>query len=159
MEAGKAFDIRPFGVEAQRLLRLEKGPIIIGQDTDGLTFPAEANMSWAIAGKKSFHIGKRSTEIQSRREQTRSLVGFTLPAHSTLPREANLTLKGNDIAGRITSVAHSTTLNKIIGLTYVLPEQSEVGTSFDIKLSDGSLISIEVVSLPFYDHENLRQGM
>src|SRR6202035_1165820 len=39
LEAGRGFDIKPFGVEAQRLLRLEKGHIIIGQDTDGLTHP------------------------------------------------------------------------------------------------------------------------
>ena len=39
MEAGKPFGIRPFGVEAQRVLRLEKGHIIVGQDTDGLTNP------------------------------------------------------------------------------------------------------------------------
>jgi sarcosine oxidase subunit alpha len=33
----QAHGIRPFGVEAQRLLRLEKGHIIVSQDTDGLT--------------------------------------------------------------------------------------------------------------------------
>ena len=34
MEAGGEENIQPFGIEAQRLLRLEKGHIIIGQDTD-----------------------------------------------------------------------------------------------------------------------------
>ena len=42
MAAGAAVGIRPFGVEAQRLLRLEKGHMIVGQDTDGLTTPLEA---------------------------------------------------------------------------------------------------------------------
>ena len=42
MAAGAPFGIRPFGVEAQRVLRLEKGHIIVGQDTDGLTHPYEA---------------------------------------------------------------------------------------------------------------------
>ena len=41
LEAGKASDIKPFGVEAQRLLRLEKGHLIFGQDTDGNTNPFE----------------------------------------------------------------------------------------------------------------------
>ncbi len=36
--AGSA-GVRPFGVEAQRVLRLEKGHIIVGQDTDALTSP------------------------------------------------------------------------------------------------------------------------
>jgi sarcosine oxidase subunit alpha len=45
MTAGAAYKIQPFGVEAQRLLRLEKGHLIVGQDTDGLTTPLEANWS------------------------------------------------------------------------------------------------------------------
>jgi sarcosine oxidase subunit alpha len=49
MAAGGTAGIKPFGVEAQRVLRLEKGHIIIGQDTDGLTHPLEADMAWAIA--------------------------------------------------------------------------------------------------------------
>jgi sarcosine oxidase subunit alpha len=86
-------------------------------------------------------------------------VGFILPGELILPEEANLTLNSEDIAGRITSVAHSTTLDKTIGLCYVTPEQSEVGTTFDIKLSDGTRISAEVVERPFYDPENLRQAL
>ena len=62
MEAGGDVGIRPFGVEAQRVLRLEKGHIIVGQDTDGLTFPLEADMEWAIASKKPFFVGQRAIE-------------------------------------------------------------------------------------------------
>ena len=158
LEVGKEFACKPVGVEAQRLLRLEKGHIIVGQDTDGLTVPEEAAMSWAVAKKKPFHIGKRSCEIFASREQTRCLVGFILPARSKMPEESNLTLLGNDIAGRITSVAYSPALRKIIGLAYVRPEQGDIGSHFEIKLSDGKRISAEVVELPFYDPENARQA-
>ena len=53
MAAGAEAGIVPFGVEAQRLLRLEKAHIIIGQDTDGLTTPLEAGLDWAL--KTIFH--------------------------------------------------------------------------------------------------------
>src|SRR5690606_37959729 len=76
MAAGRPFGIRPFGVEAQRVRRLEKGHIIVGQDTDGLTHPYEADMAWAINRKKPFFVGGRSIEIQMRRGLTRKLVGF-----------------------------------------------------------------------------------
>ena len=36
LSSGARYGIRPFGVEAQRMLRLEKGHIIVGQDTDGV---------------------------------------------------------------------------------------------------------------------------
>jgi len=54
MQAGDEFDIKPFGVEAQRVLRLEKGHVIIGQDTDAMSNPMEVQMGWAIAKKKPF---------------------------------------------------------------------------------------------------------
>ena len=78
MEAGKPFGIVPFGVEAQRILRLEKGHIIVGQDTDGLTHPAEANMEWALAKKKPFYVGKRAVDMQMAKGITRKLAGFAL---------------------------------------------------------------------------------
>ena len=65
-EAGKAHEIRPFGVEAQRILRLEKGHIIIGQDTDAMTTPDEVGMTWAIAKNKPFFVGGRSIELRRR---------------------------------------------------------------------------------------------
>ena len=46
MDAGRPFDITPFGVEAQRIMRLEKGHFIVGQDTDGLTDPLMVNLAW-----------------------------------------------------------------------------------------------------------------
>ena len=45
MEAGAEWDIRPFGLMAQRLLRLEKGHIIVSQDTDFDAYSAFASQS------------------------------------------------------------------------------------------------------------------
>ncbi|MEK9136679.1 MAG: (2Fe-2S)-binding protein, partial [Bacteroidota bacterium] len=47
MAAGEEFGIAPFGGEAQRVLRLEKAHIIVGQDTNALSDPFSANMEWA----------------------------------------------------------------------------------------------------------------
>ncbi|HZW29945.1 MAG TPA: 2Fe-2S iron-sulfur cluster-binding protein, partial [Isosphaeraceae bacterium] len=63
LEAGRSHQIRPFGVEAQRVLRLEKGHVIIGQDTDGLTHPVEAGLGWAVKRDKPFFVGQRSLAI------------------------------------------------------------------------------------------------
>ena len=70
--------IVPFGVEAQRVLRLEKGHIIVGQDTDGLTFPQEADMAWAISRRKPHFVGKQAIEAQAGRGLHRKLAGFLL---------------------------------------------------------------------------------
>lgn len=159
MEAGKAHDIRPFGVETQRLLRLEKGHVIIGQDTDGMTSPAEIDMHWAIARSKPFFVGKRAVEILEAQEPIRKLVGFTLPRGSSQPLEGHLVLKGADISGNVTSCEYSQTLGQIIGLAYCAPEQATPGQLLPIRVEGGEMVQATVVQLPFYDPENQRQEL
>ncbi len=160
MEAGRPHGIRPFGVEAQRVLRLEKGHIIVGQDTDGLTHPYEADMAWAVARNKPFFMGGRAIEIQAGRGLTRKLVGFTIEDPTApVPEECHLVIRGADIVGRVTSAVRSPSLGKIIGLAYVAPDQAEVGTSFDIRVGGGRMIQGKTAPIPFYDPGNKRQEM
>jgi len=160
MDAGAAQGIRPFGVEAQRVLRLEKGHIIIGQDTDAMSHPHEVDMAWAIAKKKPFFVGGRSIELRLRQPTTRKLAGFAIdePIHE-MPGESNLVLRGNAIAGFVTSVVRSPNLERVIGLAYVHPDDAEVGKPIEIKLDSGRRLGAEVVPLPFYDPDNQRQEM
>ena len=160
MEAGRASAMKPFGVEAQRLLRLEKGHIIIGQDTDGETTPYEADMTWAIARKKPFFVGERALAIQMRRPLARKLVGFTLTdASAPMPEECHLVVRDGEITGRVTSAAYSPILDRVIGLAYVAPEQAEPGRRFAIRAGGGRMIEGQVVVVPHYDPENKRQEM
>ncbi len=158
--AGAAFGIRPVGIEAQRVLRLEKGHLIAGQDTDGLTHPAEAGMEWAVGRKKADFIGKAAMTFLEAKPQTRRLVGFELAdSNGPVPEECHLVIRSGDIAGRVTSVAHSPTLGKVIGLAYVAPDQAEAGTVFAIRAGGGRMVNARVVPTPFYDPENARQEM
>lgn len=159
IKTGKKFEIQPFGVEAQRLLRLEKGHIIVGQDTDGLTIPQEANMEWAIAKKKPYYQGKRAIEAINARQANRKLVGFTLSNESPMPKECNLIINNTEIIGRVTSISHSPSLNKIIGLAFVSSEKSDPGQIIQIKLSNGKMIAAQVCQTPFYDPDNKRQEL
>lgn len=159
MDAGSEYAIRPFGVEAQRLLRLEKGHIIIGQDTDGLTQPDEAGLEWAVKMDKAFFVGQRSVDIVRRRGARQKLVGFELDAigASTTPRECHLVVRNGAIAGRVTSIAWSDTLGKHVGLAFVAPDMVEMGSPFFIRADGGTMVQARVVPTPFYDAEGLRQ--
>jgi sarcosine oxidase subunit alpha len=161
-QAGKQHGIRPFGVEAQRILRLEKAHVIVSQDTDGLTNPHEANMAWAVKDDKPFFIGQRSLRIIRPRPLKRILVGFTLDKTLTdneakRPKECHLIIENKEIVGRLTSVTRSPTLNQVIGLAFVAPDRSQPGTQFQIRLDDGSLVTATVVETPFYDPKAERQ--
>ena len=149
--------LRPFGVEAQRVLRLEKGHFIVGQDTDGLTDPYEANALWAVAMKKPFFIGQRSLRILQARGPRQKLVGIEVLEPGRLPKECHLIIHEGEIAGRVTSVTRSQALNKSIGLAMLSPALAEVGRDLRIRVDNGELLAARVAAAPFYDPQNLRQ--
>ena len=155
--AGAPRALRPFGVEAQRVLRLEKGHFIVGQDTDGLTDPNEANAMWAVAMKKPFFVGQRSLAILQARGPRQKLMGIELASEAPLPKECQLVIDKGAIAGRVTSVVRSRALNKSIGLAMLSPELAEVGRDIQIRIDDGAIVPARVAAAPFYDPKNLRQ--
>ena len=159
MEAGQPHGIRPFGVEAQRLLRLEKGHLIIGQDTDALTNPFEANLEWALGKDKPFFVGQRSLAIVRSQPLTRRLVGITFPPGyvGPLPEECHLVMAGQEIVGRVTSLARRSTLGRPLGLAFVRPDLARPGTLIGIRGGDAQPITAQVAALPFYDPRNERQ--
>ena len=159
MEAGAGHGIRPFGVEAQRLLRLEKGHIILGQDTDALTNPFEVGLEWALGKNKPFFVGQRSLAIVKNQPLTRRLAGIAFPPGyaGLLPEECHLVMDGREMAGRVTSIARRSTLGQPIGLAFVRPDLARPGSLLTIRGDRGTPIRAEVVALPFYDPENKRQ--
>ena len=159
LEAGRSHGIRPFGVEAQRMLRLEKGHIIVGQDTDGLTNPYEIGASFAIRMNKPFFVGQRSLAILKGQALRQQLVGFTLS--DTLPvrvKESHLIITRGRIAGRVTSVGWSPTLGHVIGLALVDPEIAKTG-ELHIRVAQGEEVVGKICALPFYDEPGQRQHL
>jgi sarcosine oxidase subunit alpha len=156
-KAGLPRGLRPFGVEAQRVLRLEKGHLIVGQDTDGLTDPFEANARWAVNLNKPFFVGQRSLKILAKRGPRQKLVGIEILDPKHLPKESHLVIEKGEIAGRVTSVVHSRTLNKTIGLAMLAPQLAEAGGEIRIRADHGEMLAARVAATPFYDPQNLRQ--
>ncbi len=160
MEAGADFGISPFGVEAQRVLRLEKGHIIVGQDTDALTDPYEAGLGWAVKLGKADFLGRRTLAMRHERGPEKRLVGFTMP-DGTLPEEANQIVQpgggplGLEIIGRVTSVRRSPTLGRVIGLCWLPAGMAAPGAEFTVRVR-GELKTGVVSALPFYDPDGKR---
>ena len=71
MAAGAEFGIRPFGVEAQRVLRLEKQHAIVGQDTDALSDPRGAGMGWLVKADRPDFIGRDAIAALARARPAR----------------------------------------------------------------------------------------
>lgn len=148
--AGQPFGLRPFGTDAQRLLRLEMGHHLVSHDTDGLTNPFEAHADALVAMDKPFFIGQRSLRILQKKPLSKKLVRFELDANaSELPKECNLVITNNLITGRVTSISYSEYLNKVIGFAFVDIAQTTAGNRLEIRTDSGRIEIATVVDTPF----------
>jgi sarcosine oxidase subunit alpha len=140
---------KPFGLEPQRVLRLEKAHIIVGQDTDSESNLLSAGMPWIVKKEKEDFVGKWAVELVEERGVQERLVGFTVP-DGTLPPEGAQVVEAGRPAGRVTSARVSERLGQVIGLCWVAPERAEEGTTIQIRV-DGALHPAAVTLAPFYD--------
>jgi sarcosine oxidase subunit alpha len=161
---GAVEGLQPFGVEAQRMLRLEKGHLVVGQDTDALSTPFEVGLGWAVKMQKAAFVGRRSLAIRSGRPASRALVGFELTSERGADvaavsdvSECHLVVDGDAIVGRVTSVGRSPSLGRTIGLAFVATGSASPGSSFTIRIDRDRRVAATVVATPFFDPENLRQ--
>jgi sarcosine oxidase subunit alpha len=151
LETGKDWDVSMFGLEPQRILRLEKMHILVGQDTDSESNPLEAAMPWIVKLDKDDFVGKWSLEQVAERGLNWMLVGFEMP-NGRAPLEGGQIVVDGVSAGRVTSVRHSLELDKVIGMAIVPVALAEDGTTLDIKI-DGSIEQATVTTKPFFDPE------
>ena len=145
LERGQDLGVAPFGVEAQRILRLEKGHLIVGQDTDGLTRGFSAGLDWAIKLDKDDFIGKPELAWQAAENDGMRLVGLQPDDGSVVPPEASQIVEGTAIVGRITSSRMSPTLGRAICLAQVEARLSSPGTVVSVRLpGGGTMLSARV---------------
>ena len=155
LQAGEDFGIRPFGLEPQRILRLEKMHILIGQDTDSESNVLEANMPWIAKLDKDDFVGKWSLEHVQERGLQDLLVGFEMEDGKVPVEGAQVVLEGTQPIGRITSSRWSPELRKAIGMAWVPAEIAEEGKSFLVTV-DGGFERATVRLRPFFDPDGER---
>lgn len=158
MSAGAGLGVRPFGVEAQRILRLEKGHLIVGQDTDGLTQAYSAGLDWAVKLDKPDFVG--ATELRWQREDGPStqLVALQPLEPDVVPPEASqIVSAAGQILGRITSSRHSPTLGRGICLAQLRTDQATPDSVVRVLQPDGRIIEARLCEhLAHVDAEGAR---
>jgi sarcosine oxidase subunit alpha len=158
MKAGADFGVTPYGVETVLLLRLEKGYLHVGVDTDGTTTPADVGWGEVAAKRKGDFVGKRSlARPDNRREDRLQLVGLTDANGNALVAGAHLRLTGTTEGsdGWVTSASHSPALGKRVALALLRGGRARTGervTVHDLERRCEAL----VVPTAFLDPEGKR---
>jgi sarcosine oxidase subunit alpha len=158
LKAGADFGVAPYGVETALLLRLEKGYLHVGADTDGATMPADIGWGEVAAKKKADFIGKRSLlRSDSQRPDRLQLVGLAATDGRLLVAGAHLrlpgTVEGSD--GWVTSAGQSPSLGRPIALALLRGGRERLGQT--VAVHDlGRSGEATVVASTFLDPERKR---
>jgi sarcosine oxidase subunit alpha len=137
-EKGQAFDAVPIGIEALMVLRAEKGFIVIGKDSDGMTRPMDLGVSAPLAKKRTEFIGRRSlfTE-EAQRPDRNQLVGLEVVDGggplATGAHGVEAASNGRRSLGYVTSSYFSPTLGRPIALGLIERGATRSGDIIDVQ--------------------------
>jgi aminomethyltransferase len=145
--AGKEFGIQPVGLGARDTLRTEMGFCLYGNDIDNTTNPLEAGLGWITKLSKKEFNGRNSLLKVREEGLKRKLIGFTLPDR-TLARHGYEITNNGSIVGRVTSGTFSPSLNKGIGMGYVVAGLAAAGNIVSVRVR-GNEIPATIVVMPF----------
>jgi sarcosine oxidase subunit alpha len=155
LEQGAPLGIRPFGVEAQRVLRLEKQHVIVSQDTDALTNPYGVDLGGLVRLDKPDFVGRDALLAASARGPAERLVGFRMAGATPPPGEGAAVVAGGRSIGRVSSAKWSPTLGAVIGLAWVPSDHARDGETIEVRVDGGTATATVTVS-PFYDPDGAR---
>lgn len=151
MEAGKAEGIRPIGLGARDTLRLEARLMLYGNDINDNTTPIEANLQWTVKFGKGSFTASDVLKKQKENGTEKTLVGFEM-GKGPAPRHGYAIVKDGKSVGEVTSGTMAPTLKKNIGLGYVPPALSAIGSQFDVEIR-GKNYPATVIETPFYSRK------
>ena len=158
LHRGADLDITPYGVEAMMVLRIEKGYMHVGSDTDGQTVPRDVGWGHVRQRKSADFIGKRSLSLPNNTRSGRlELVGVeSIDSRGNLTAGAHLVNPGEQgSAGFVTSACLSPTFNRPIGLA--LLEDGRKRMDEEMTTFDGGIRSrVRITSPVFFDAEGTR---
>jgi sarcosine oxidase subunit alpha len=163
IESGRDKGIQAFGVETQRILRLEKKHIIVSVDTDATSNPIESDLAWVVKLDKEDFIGKTAILRTQARGMREKLIGFVVQ-DAVVPEDGAAIVQNGKPIGRVTSVRFSPVKGKAVGLAWLPANLTNDGQEIFIHVNghnghNGQLAKAQIVPDPFYDPEGKRLRM
>jgi aminomethyltransferase len=179
VRAGRAFEIRPAGILALDVARIEAGLLLIDVDffscrkamiAPQLYTPFEMNLDRLVALDKGPFVGRAALQAEHARGPARRIVGLELlwseveaiyekvglpPAVSPIASRVAVpvTSRGRQV-GKATSTTWSPVLKKMIALATVDASHAAEGTSVQVEVTVEAVrhfVDAKVVKTPFYN--------
>jgi sarcosine oxidase, subunit alpha len=158
LAAGAPYGLQPFGLEALLLMRMEKGFLHIGTDTDATTVPDDVGFGKIAASKAADFVGKRSLLLpENIRPDRLQLIGLT--GYTDLIVGSHLRLNNSNQAtdGWITSAGRSVLTAEPIAMAMLRGGRQRIGEQVSVHNAD-RVTGAKVVSPPFFDPSGQRMN-
>ncbi|MCK8603542.1 2Fe-2S iron-sulfur cluster-binding protein [Desulfoferrobacter suflitae] len=162
-EAGEEFAIWNFGLEAQNTLRLEKGHVILGSESEQRTTLHDIGLGffWHRDKLEAQTVGAVALKQTENDTSRLKLVGFKMeePA-ARAPRDGS-PIVAERIRGYVCTARYSYALKEPVGMALVEGYLAKNATRLTIFEDDckGELMKAKVVPMPFYDPTGKRMRM
>ena len=149
----------PYGIEALQVLRIEKGYLHIGSDTDGTTLPGDVGLARGVERKRAAFVGRRSLSRPSALDPQRlQLIGLQ-PLDGRTPLHVGAHIAPHappaPIEGRVTSSCLSPALGQPIALALLARGSQRIGEQVRVYHLGVETVA-RVVQTPFVDREGRR---
>jgi len=151
LHTGASHGLKPAGLGARDLLRLEMGYPLHGHEIDETTNPFEAGLGWVVDWDKEF--AARSVLETLRSAGTNRLLTGLICTGNQIPRQGHPIFNAGKEAepvqvGVVTSGNYSPTLKRGIALGYIDASLTEPGTALAIQVRDKQA-EVRVTRPPF----------
>ncbi len=143
--------VKPCGLGARDVLRIEAGNVLYGHEIWEEVNPLSAGLMWTVRPEKGPFIGAEKLAEYVAAGAALTLVGLTSLSRA-IPRQDYVIRHAGEDAGFVTSGTFSPTLNRPIGMGYLPPEIAEPGTGVDVVIRDRPE-RMAVTELPFHRAE------
>ncbi|MCB4379247.1 DUF1989 domain-containing protein, partial [Synechococcus sp. MU1644] len=157
-EAGQDHGLRPMGLEALDMVRIEAGLIFAGYDFSDQTDPFEAGIGFTVPlkSKPDEFIG-RDALIRRKEHPSRKLVGLNIDSNVQVDHGDCIHI-GRAQVGEVTSSMRSPLLDKNIALARIDVAHAHIGTQVEVGKLDGhqKRLPAEVVPFAHYDPKKER---
>ena len=145
--------VKPAGLAARDILRMEMKYCLYGNDIDKTTNPIEAGLSWITALSEDDFIGKDALLGIKKNGSTRQLISFSMEERG-IPRQGYEIFIDSQKVGIVTSGTQSPKLKIGIGLAYVNKPFHKTGQNISIQVRN-KFISAKIIKPPFIKETSL----
>ncbi len=143
----KKIDLKPIGLAARDILRLEMGYVLYGHELTETIAPSESLAFWTIKWDKDDFLGKEAMLQLKKSEKKRSQHGVMLQENAIARPDMEVKINGV-LKGSVTSGTFSPSLQKSIAIV-MIEGKIKPKDRLTIQIRNRE-IKAEVVGFPFY---------